>query len=110
MYMLPVTPTAYATPYSNPIPYLTSNLTSDLRSDIGATCEKAKQICSGTHLTSPGGRLLQVHDVFVPKFNSEKSKYLPTQFRNCNRKIVLFKNGAVASLREVQRHYRLFSN
>lgn len=69
--------------------------------------DQAREICSGTRLTSPGGRLLRVRDVFVPKSNSEKSKTLPAQFRHLARKIVVFDNGSIAPLSEVQNFYRL---
>ncbi len=61
----------------------------------------------GDHVASPSGRHLQVDDVFVPKHNKEKSHNLPARFRSFNRKIVIFKNGAIAPLKEVQANYQV---
>ena len=64
------------------------------------------ELASGDKVASPAGRLLLVEDVFVPRSNREKSRTLPSQFRNLNRKVVVFKNGSLAPLKEIQTHYR----
>lgn len=59
----------------------------------------------GAQLASPAGRLLRVHDVFVPRHNQEKSRAIPTQFRHMSRKVVVFDNGSIAPLKEIQQYY-----
>ena len=61
----------------------------------------------GQIVSSPGGRSLVVGDIFVPKNNSAKSHALPAQYRTLSRKVVLFSNGSVAKLRDVQERYRV---
>lgn len=64
----------------------------------------------GMPITSPGGRRLEVGDVFVPKHNLTKSRSLPPSFRNVARKIVVFSNGSIAPLAEVQQRFHSISN
>ncbi len=59
----------------------------------------------GDLVTSPAGRRLLVKDVFVPRSNRMKSQELPARFRTLSRKVVLFKNGSVAPLQEIQANY-----
>jgi len=66
-----------------------------------------QQLSVGDKLTSPAGRLLKVMDVFVPRNNLHKSKSIPSQYRNFNRKIVIFANGSIAPLREIQAQYKI---
>jgi len=61
---------------------------------------------TGDLVRSPAGRQLEVHDVFVPRHNLEKSRDIPAQFRGMNRKIVVFHNGSMAPLREIQAIYQ----
>ncbi len=65
-----------------------------------------KELSQGDQITSPSGRHLLVDDVFVPRHNKEKSLSLPARFRSLNRKVVIFKNGAIAPLKEVQANYQ----
>ncbi len=67
----------------------------------------AIELTHGARIATPGGRLLCVNDVFVPKHNYEKSRELPARFRTFSRKVVVFDNGSIAPLQEIQRHYRV---
>lgn len=60
-------------------------------------------ITPGTQLTSPGGRLVQVCDVFVPRNHAQKGRDLPASFRSARRKVVVFSDGSLASLADVRR-------
>lgn len=68
-----------------------------------------KPLSHGDQVASPGGRLLLVDDVFVPRHNQEKSRDLPARFRSLNRKVVVFKNGSIAALRDIQINYRVLA-
>ena len=61
----------------------------------------------GTELTSPGGRRLQVSDIFVPRNDILKGRQLPTSFRQLGRKIVLFRDGSVVPLAEVKQRFHV---
>ncbi len=65
------------------------------------------QLTVGDRLASPAGRLLKVADVFVPRHNRDKSRAIPSQFRHLNRKVVVFANGAIAPLRDIQARYKI---
>ncbi len=65
-----------------------------------------KELSQGDKVASPSGRLLLVDDVFVPRHNKEKSLGLPARFRSLSRKVVIFRNGAIAPLKEVQANYQ----
>lgn len=66
-----------------------------------------KALSQGDQVTSPGGRLLLVDDVFVPRSNQMKSRSLPARFRSLNRKVVVFKNGSIAALHDIQCNYKI---
>ncbi|MFL0802771.1 MAG: hypothetical protein K6L81_03575 [Agarilytica sp.] len=66
-----------------------------------------KELSQGDQISSPSGRHLLVDDVFVPRHNKEKSLNLPARFRGLNRKVVIFRNGAIAPLKEVQANYQV---
>lgn len=66
-----------------------------------------QQLSSGDTLSSPAGRSLKVADVFVPRSNREKSQSIPSQFRNFNRKVVVFENGSIAPLKDIKYYYTL---
>lgn len=59
----------------------------------------------GFALQSPGGRRLEVGDIFVPRHDHIKSQKLPASFRNHSRKIVLFRDGSIAPLADVKRRF-----
>ncbi len=65
-----------------------------------------KELSQGDQITSPNGRHLLVDDIFVPRHNKEKSLSLPARFRSLNRKVVVFRNGAIAPLKDVQANYQ----
>ncbi|MFT5082973.1 MAG: hypothetical protein ACI9Y1_001010 [Lentisphaeria bacterium] len=67
---------------------------------------KNQPLNTGDQLASPAGRALQVADIFVPRSNREKSKTLPSRFRSLNRKIVIFVNGSMAPLADIEANYR----
>lgn len=75
--------------------------------------QKTQSFSSGRHLftgkkvISPAGRYLIVDDVFVPKNNVVKSRELPSRFRNLSRKLVVFMDGSMAPLAEIQSVYRI---
>ncbi len=71
------------------------------------TPSQTTQLTQGTPISTPGGRVLIVNDVFVPKHNHEKSRDLPARFRSLSRKVVVFDNGSIAPLQEIHRHYRI---
>lgn len=59
----------------------------------------------GVPLTSPGGRILEIGDIFVPRHDMNKGARLPSSFRNLSRKVVVFKDGSIAPLAEVKRRF-----
>lgn len=61
----------------------------------------------GTHLTSPGGRRLEISDIFVPRNDVAKGRQLPPSFRQLGRKVVVFRDGSLASLAEVRQRFHL---
>lgn len=63
------------------------------------------QIRPGMPVTSPGGRRLEVGDVFVPRNDKLKGRCLPSAFRQLGRKVVVFKDGSIAPLADVRRHF-----
>lgn len=65
------------------------------------------QVKPGMPVASPGGRRLEVGDVFVPRNERAKGQSLPTSFRNLPRKVVVFKDGSIAPLADVKRYFRL---
>lgn len=63
----------------------------------------------GTPISSPAGRRLEIGDIFVPRNDQEKSRSLPTSFRNLGRKVVVFRDGSIAPLADVKRSFRVVS-
>jgi len=59
----------------------------------------------GMPITSPGGRRLEVGDIFVPRHDLTKSRLLPPSFRNIARKVVVFRDGSIAPLTEVKQRF-----
>ena len=59
----------------------------------------------GMPITSPGGRRLEVDDIFVPRHDLMKSRLLPPSFRNIARKVVVFRDGSIAPLAEVKQRF-----
>lgn len=66
---------------------------------------KPKSLSQGDWVASPAGRRLLVEDIFVPRSNKVKSRILPARFRSLGRKIVVFQNGSISPLKDVQAHY-----
>jgi len=60
----------------------------------------------GVPVTSPGGRTLEISDIFVPRHELSKSTRLPSSFRNLSRKVVVFNDGSIAPLAEVKQRFR----
>lgn len=67
------------------------------------------KIDCGVQLASPAGRLLRVKDIFVPRHNKSKGEMLPSRYRNHARKVVVFENGTLAPLSEIEKRYTLVS-
>ena len=61
----------------------------------------------GTELTSPGGRRLEISDIFVPRNDVLKGRQLPPSFRQLGRKIVVFRDGSMVPLTEVKQRFRM---
>lgn len=59
----------------------------------------------GIPVTSPGGRRLEIGDIFVPRHDTRKSRSLPPSFRYLTRKVVVFKDGSIAPLAEVKQRF-----
>ena len=68
-----------------------------------------KSLIRGDRVESPGGRLLMVDDIFVPRHDREKGQRLPSRFRQSPRKIVVFQNGSIAPLQDIQANYKIVS-
>lgn len=90
--------------------------TGKIATGIAGTAEKSlssasnrRPLCAGDKVTSPAGRQLLVADIFVPRSNADKSRTLPSQFRNLSRKVVVFANGSIAPLQDIKAHYRLIA-
>ena len=66
---------------------------------------KELELHPGMPITSPGGRRLEVGDVFVPKHDATKSRVLPPSFRHLSRKVVVFRDGSIAPLAEVRSRF-----
>lgn len=64
------------------------------------------ELLPGMSITSPGGRRLEVGDVFVPRHDVSKSRLLPPSFRHVARKVVVFRDGSIAPLAEVRQRFR----
>jgi hypothetical protein len=65
------------------------------------------QLKPGMPVASPGGRRLEIEDVFVPRNDQGRSRSLPAAFRYLPRKVVVFRDGSVASLAEVKRGFKI---
>jgi hypothetical protein len=66
---------------------------------------KEIELLPGMPITSPGGRRLEVGDVFVPRHDVTKSRSLPPSFRHVARKVVVFRDGSIAPLSEVKQRF-----
>ncbi len=67
------------------------------------------QLDPGVQVASPAGRLLRVKDIFVPRHDKSKGELLPSRYRNHARKVVVFENGTLAPLSEIEKRYTLIS-
>lgn len=65
------------------------------------------ELLPGMPITSPGGRRLEVDDIFVPRHDLTKGRSLPPSFRNVARKVVVFRDGSIAPLSEVRQRFHV---
>ncbi len=71
---------------------------------------KEIELLPGMPITSPGGRRLEVGEIFVPKHDLTKSRVLPPSFRGLSRKVVVFRDGSIAPLAEVRQRFHSWSS
>ena len=71
---------------------------------------KEVELLPGMPITSPGGRRLEVGEIFVPKHDLTKSRVLPPSFRGLGRKVVVFRDGSIAPLAEVKQRFHCIIN